>query len=140
MELKDFIEQYGSQLAACIEDKLTPVYNPAKPEGVEEFEHRIETLLRKPFPVQGEVVKGVSKALYKENIRNQFIVGEMGTGKTMLALSVIAMSPKPQRTLVVCPTHLVKKWIREAKKTIPDVITVDLSVKKVISVLGLYVA
>lgn len=135
MELNEFIEKYGNQLANCIDEKLTPIYNPTKPQGVEEYEKRIEGLIRKPFPVQAEIIKGVSKSLYKKNCRNQFIVGEMGTGKTMLSLSVIAMYPKPQRTIVVCPTHLVKKWIRETKETIPDVITVDLTVKNVITIL-----
>ena len=135
MQLNDFLEKYGSQLAAAVENNLTPVYNPLKPEGVEEFGKKIPTLIRKPFPVQGELIKGLSKALYKKNRQHLFITGEMGVGKTMVALSVIAMSEKPMRALVVCPTHLVEKWIRETKWTIPEIHVIDLSVRNVISIL-----
>jgi len=135
MQLKDFLEKYSSQLTATIEQNLTPIYNPLQPTNVEDFERKIPTLLRKPYPVQAEVIKGISKALYKEQRQNLFIVGECGCGKTIVALSVITMSPSPIRALVVCPTHLIEKWIRETKLTIPDVHIVDLSVKNVIGIL-----
>lgn len=135
MQLKDFLEKYGSQLAATIEQNLTPVYNPLHPHDVEEFEKKMPALLRKPYPVQAELIKGIAKALYKEQRQNLFIVGECGCGKTIIALSTVAMSPTPLRTIVVCPAHLVEKWIRETKWTIPDVRIVDLSVRNVINIL-----
>lgn len=135
MQLHDFLNKYAGQLTAAIEKNLAPIYNPMFPEGVEEFDEKIPLLLRKPFPVQGQIIKGVSKSMYKEGKEHLFIVGEMGTGKTTMALATAAMSRKPQRILVVCPTHLVAKWIRETKQTIPDVTTIDLSTKDVISVL-----
>ncbi|MBE0428201.1 MAG: DEAD/DEAH box helicase, partial [Nitrospirae bacterium] len=135
MQLKTFLDQYGPQISGIIEKSLTPIYNPLSPEGIEEYEEKIPSLIRKPFPVQGEVIKGISKAMYKDEIERIFLCGEMGSGKTMVSLSVIAMSPEPLRTLVVCPTHLVEKWIRETKQTVPDVHIVDLSVRGVISIL-----
>lgn len=135
MQLKEFLDKYGYQISKIIEKTLAPVYNPVCPESVDEFEEKILLLLRKPFPVQKEIIKGISKAIYKDKIERIFLCGEMGSGKTMVSLSVIAMSPKPMRSLVVCPTHLVEKWIREAKQTIPDVHAVDLSVKDVIRIL-----
>lgn len=131
ISLKDFIEQNGKILGETIEKYLTPVWT----QGEKFYEKEITSLLRKPFPVQKELIKGLSKAIYQENRKKLFICGEMGTGKTTLALSVVACSPKPLRTLVVCPTHLVEKWIREAKLVIPDVTVVDLAVKEAISVL-----
>jgi SNF2 family DNA or RNA helicase len=113
---------------------LTPVYNPLHPEGVAEYGKRMEKLLRKPFPVQAEVIKGISKALYRNGRRHLFVYGEMGTGKTLVSLAT-AGNTSAMRVLVVCPTHLVEKWIREAQSSIPDVRTVDLTVKNVISIL-----
>jgi SNF2 family DNA or RNA helicase len=135
MQLVEFLDKYGGQISATIEKNLTPIYNPLRPEGVEEYEAKISSLVRKPFPVQGEIIKGVSKALYKGNRRNLFGVGEMGVGKTFLGLALVNNSVKPQRVLVVCPTHLVEKWIRETKNTIPNVKVIDLTVKNVISIL-----
>jgi len=135
MELKKFIEKYGDRLVARVEQMLSYVYNPLSPEGVEDFDSKIPLLLRKPYPVQGEIIKAVSKALYRGGPSHLFICGEMGTGKTMIALSSVFMSPEPQRVLVVCPTHLVEKWIRETKITIPGVRVVNLAVRNVISIL-----
>ncbi|OPY03595.1 MAG: hypothetical protein A4E61_01080 [Syntrophorhabdus sp. PtaB.Bin184] len=132
--LKDFLERHGARLGEKIETNLTPVYNPLRPEGVEQYGRKMVALLRKPFPVQAEVIKGISKALYREGRRHLFVCGEMGTGKSLVSLATAGNAP-PMRTLVVCPTHLVEKWIREAQNTIPDVHTVDLTVKNVISLL-----
>ena len=135
MELKKFIEKYGDRLVSRVEQMLNYVYNPLSPEGVEDFDSKIPLLLRKPYPVQGEIIKAVSKALYRSGLSHLFICGEMGTGKTMIALSSVFMSPEPQRVLVVCPTHLVEKWIRETRITIPGVKVVNLAVRNVISIL-----
>jgi hypothetical protein len=81
VKLKDFLERHGSCLGEKIEQNLTPVYNPIYPEGVEEYGKKMEELLRKPFPVQAEVIKGISKALYGSGRRHLFVCGEMGTGK-----------------------------------------------------------
>jgi len=134
--LKEFIDKYGRRFAEQIERNLTPVYNPEKPEGTAEYETKMSQLLRTPFPVQGEIIKAVSKAMYDAMRHHVFVVGEMGSGKTIIALSVLNNAP-PSRTLVVCPTHLVTKWVREAKETIPDCIAVDLTVTDVISVLAM---
>ncbi|WP_353684339.1 DEAD/DEAH box helicase family protein [Thermodesulfovibrio sp. 3907-1M] len=132
ISLKSFIEENSKILGETIEKNLTPVWNP----GEKIYEKEIVSLLRKPFPVQKELIKGLSKALYKENRNKLFVCGEMGTGKTTIALSVVACSPKPMRTLVVCPTHLVEKWIRETKMIIPNVTVVDLAVKDAITILN----
>ena len=113
MELKKFLEKYGERLVSRVENMLSYVYNPLKPEGTVNFDRKIPSLLRKPYPVQGEIIRAVSKALYQDGLNHIFICGEMGTGKTMIALSSAYMSPEPQRVLAVCPTHLVEKWIRE---------------------------
>jgi len=135
MELRKFLEKYGERLVSRVEDTLSYVYNPLKPEGVEGFDPKIPFLLRRPYPVQGEIIRAVSKALYRENLKHLFICGEMGTGKTMIALSSVYISKEPQRVLVVCPTHLVEKWIRETRITIPGVEVINLATRNVISIL-----
>lgn len=81
VKLKDFLERHGACLGEKIEENLTLVYNPLHPNGVEEYERTMLGLLRKPFPVQAEVIKGISKALYSSGRRHLFVCGEMGTGK-----------------------------------------------------------
>jgi hypothetical protein len=51
------------------------------------------------------------------------IVGEMGTGKTLLGTGVAAAlnaKGKFRRGVVVCPPHLVGKWLEEIRITWPD--------------------
>ena len=129
ISLKDFIERHGKALGEKIEKELTPVYNPMKDNTT------IKPLQRTPFPVQEEIIKGLAKALYQKDRKKLFVCGEMGTGKTFLGLAAIAMSPKPMRSLIVCPGHLVEKWARETKLTIPNVKVTDLAVKNVITIL-----
>jgi len=47
---------------------------------------------------------------------NGILADEMGTGKTLQALSVLAMMPKGKNSLVICPKTLIYNWIAEAKK------------------------
>jgi len=129
--LMEFIERHGKALGEKVERELTPLYNPMEADPATQ----IATLLRNPFPVQEQVIKGLAKALYHEGRKKLFVCGEMGTGKTFIGLGVIAMAARPMRSLVVCPGHLVEKWIRETKATIPSVRVVDLAVKDVITVL-----
>jgi SNF2 family DNA or RNA helicase len=131
ISLMEFIEKHGKALGEKVERELTPLYNPMENDPAVEM----AALLRNPFPVQEQVIKGLAKALYHEGRKKLFVCGEMGTGKTFIGLGVIAMSSKPMRSLVVCPGHLVEKWAREAKATIPGVRVIDLAVKDVISVL-----
>lgn len=134
-KLKDWLERHGPAIGQLIEKKLTPVYNPLKPEGVEEYAKRLPALLKTPYSVQGEVIKGAAKALFKAGRKRIFLVGEMGSGKTLLALATQYMFGRPARVLVLCPTTLVNKWIREAKETIPGVRAIDLTVPRIITIL-----
>ncbi len=47
---------------------------------------------------------------------NGILADEMGTGKTLQTLSVLAMMPKNENSLVICPKTLVHNWISEGKK------------------------
>jgi len=127
MTLKEFIEKYNKPLVQKIEKEFTPIYKkePDPPE--------IATLLRKPFSVQKEVVKGLAKAMYKCSRKKIFISGEMGVGKTTIVNSIVHLSPKPLRVLVVCPSHLVEKWLREIRLTVPDARVVDIAVRDAIT-------
>ena len=135
VRLKDWLERHGPALGELIEKRLTPVYNPLAPEGVEEYERKLPALLKTPYSVQAEVIKGSAKALFRAGRKRIFVVGEMGTGKSLLALATQYMFRRPARVLVLCPTTLVNKWIREAKEAIPEVRTIDLTVPNVIATL-----
>ena len=109
VSLAEFIETHGKAIGEKIEQELTPVYNTDKADTItESFDEKIDSLLRAPFPVQKEVIKGLSKVMYYESRKKLFICGEMETGKTMPGLSVIAMSPRPMRSLIARSRGVLK--------------------------------
>lgn len=94
ISLKEFIEKNGKILGETIEKYLTPVWKPNE----KVYEKEIANLLRKPFPVQKELIKGLAKAMYQENRRKLFICGEMGTGKAQ-PLDAKILTPDGWKTM-----------------------------------------
>jgi hypothetical protein len=76
----------------------------------------LSTLLRSALPAQAVAIGGLAKHL--RAARAARIVAECGAGKTFMALGV-AHVLKARTILVMCPSHIAKKWAREAINTIP---------------------
>jgi SNF2 family DNA or RNA helicase len=120
ISLKEFLDEYGESMAQKVTEDLTVVHDPAteKEEGIERI---IEPMTKKPFPSQGEIVKACYKSLITGN-KAVYMVCEMGTGKTLMAVAVAELLHRlkgARRVLVVCPPHLVPKWIQEIKDSLP---------------------
>lgn len=122
-QLTSYVKQYRQELADIITNKYTPLFNP-ETDKVDKLilDSKKELLLAQQHAVQGvlEVWKRSNWAI---------IVGEMGTGKGVMGpIAAYAASKaayddsegKPFRALVVCPGHLVHKWEREVKSTVPN--------------------
>lgn len=133
--LTEFLSSHGEDLAASLEARLSPVYSPENSEEASRYAARLDALARPLYPVQAEIAKGMAKALYESERVRLFLCGEQGCGKTTIGLAIAALAPRPQRVLVVCPTHLVEKWKREARMVLPHAHIVDLAVRNVIGLL-----
>ena len=114
MKLKEFLDDYGESLAQRVTHDLKVLHQPGlQPEpGIDSF---LDRLGIKPFPSQREIIKAVVKAL-REDRRGVYLTAEMGTGKTLMSIAVALLLKKKIRTLVLCPPHLVRKWIAEVQK------------------------
>ena len=79
----------------------------------------LKALLRQPLPAQALTISGVTKHL--NTARSAIIVGECGTGKTLMSVAVAhTHSDAGSYTVIaMCPPHLVFKWAREVLETIP---------------------
>jgi len=120
--LADFLDQWGEVLKSQVIDTLNPVYRPkAEDDWDQRAKERLTHLRRPAFAAQTRCgILPIARALYKEDQRGAFLVGEMGTGKTLMSLAIAFLDPKPaKRILIQCPGHLVRKWIREAEETLP---------------------
>lgn len=130
ISIGDFLNDWGDQLKAKVVDGMEPVYTPKNEDDWDQAARvKLDGLLRKSF--SGQTIRGVlpiAKALFLENDKGAFNVGVMGTGKTQMALAVAHLIPKKaKRIIVMCPGHLVQKWIREAKAILPDITCYNLN-------------
>jgi hypothetical protein len=110
----DYLRAYSSELGARIVEMYPPLQGPKDP-----IAPVLKTLLRKPLPAQAMTITGAAKYLEREDSLR--LVGECGTGKTLMSIGIAHAhaAGKPYSTLVMCPPHLVLKWAREVLTTAP---------------------
>lgn len=112
--LEGYLREFARELAAKVGEIAAPLRRPGDPD-----DSRLRDLLRRPFRAQAEVVQGLAERLRRS--RDALLVGDMGTGKTFCAGAVSwLLHPSGRyRVLVMCPAHLVPKWCREIRMTVP---------------------
>lgn len=129
--LSKFMHKYGDQLGAHILSTYRPLYNfdPTPQETA-----ILDTLgtKRKPLPgqekagllpTQRHVAAAVARTIRKHGVGN--VQGEMGVGKTAVSTGVLDLL-EAYPAIVLCPPHLVPKWIREIEETIPGAKAMEL--------------
>ena len=131
--LKDFLEEYGESMAEKVSRELEVIHDPSveKEEGISSL---LKELKKRPFASQEEIIKACYKSLMSGN-KAVYTVCEMGTGKSLMAIAVAYILHKfngLKRVLIICPPHLVLKWIQEIKESLPDAKTFNLNGKDVI--------
>ncbi|GGG86980.1 DEAD/DEAH box helicase [Edaphobacter dinghuensis] len=111
----DYLRTYASELGSRIVEMYPPLQGPKDPLAPE-----LKTLLRKPLPVQGMTITGCAK--YLKTAKAVSIVGECGTGKTLMSAGIVHAHAEgnPYSAIVMCPPHLVLKWAREIFITVPN--------------------
>ncbi|MDP9120128.1 MAG: DUF6094 domain-containing protein, partial [Acidobacteriota bacterium] len=131
----DLIAHYDRSLARLLVQQFPALHDPHRQE------HRIALprTARKPFRAQADAVQAGLKLLAKGF--NPFLVAEVGTGKSTMALSIAAALlpehhattraelrrldlpdavPQVERLLIVCPPHLLKSWSDQAAAVLPQ--------------------
>lgn len=129
IKLSDFLEKYRDAITARVIEEYPPLYSPAS-RGDTKAE--IGALIRKPYVPQWDSINALTKVLGQG--RNAIVVGEMGVGKTIIGIGTSYVAGC-KRVLVWCPPHLVRKWEREIRATVPDAEVVQL--KRIKDVQGL---
>lgn len=130
--LSKFMHKYGDQIGAHILSTYRPLYNfdPTTEETA-----ILDTLgtKRKPLPgqdkpgllpTQRHVATAIARAIRMHGVGN--IQGEMGSGKSYQSIAAMELL-NAYPAIVLCPPHLVPKWIREIEESIPDAKAMELS-------------
>lgn len=117
--LSEFVESFGTALLSAVDEQNPPLY-----DGQLSSERMavLKSLKRQALPQQDHRVMAGASLLVDHGQRAYVLNGEMGTGKTFMGIALAAVLHHEGfcRTLVVCPPHLVYKWRREIKQTVPD--------------------
>ena len=114
MNIHDFIEEFRSVIVATVGRDFDPIYHPGKDR--KKIYELIKNLPRRPIASQIDAIGGIVQTLRSRD--SAILVGEMGLGKTYISIAAAAALGL-KRVLVVCPPHLVSKWRREVKQTVP---------------------
>ena len=119
LPLSQFIDSFGDGLLQAVQEQNPPIYRGQQKDSTNLV---LDSLLRKPFEAQRDVVHATTQLLIDHNAPAAVINGEMGTGKTMMGIATavaLHYSGYP-RCLVIAPPHLVYKWRREIIQTVPN--------------------
>jgi SNF2 family DNA or RNA helicase len=118
MELPDsissYLKAYSNELSDQILRSFPALYSPDEPASP-----LLTHLYRSPFKAQEVAIMSTVRRL--QRARTAAIIGEMGTGKTFMAMSAVhcEAAGRPYACLVMAPGTVLEKWSRELLETIP---------------------
>jgi hypothetical protein len=122
--LADFMRAHGDKIAAHVLETYRPLYNldptPTEIAVLDTLGKGRKALPGQSGPgllsTQRHVAAAVARCIRKNRVAN--IQAEMGCGKTTIASGAIEILDA-YPALILCPPHLVPKWIREIEEVIP---------------------
>lgn len=129
MTVADLLSCYSQSLMAAMVSQCPILYSPETdridPPGIR----------RKLFEAQAHAASAATKLL-KSGEKGAFLLGEIGSGKSTVALTV-ARAVGAHNILIMCPPHLLNSWKEQAEEVYEDV---DVRVLEKVSDLGSGVA
>jgi len=116
----DLLDRYSAALLAALRGACPVLHDPTTDQ-----EPPVDGLGRPLWAPQASVVHAVGKLLDQPG-RGALIVGEVGTGKTSIALALQHVRGVA-RSLVICPPHLLASWTAQVRTVLPhaDVVVLD---------------
>ena len=145
----DYLTTFGVTVAERIRSQFTPLFDPAaeplSPEILAVNDYIRQHAGYPLYDAQLAVAESVKRQLAHDKVA--FIVAECGSGKTkigstaMAAVYALRARQTHQQTgktfnLILCPSHVAKKWVREIAETLPD--TAAVVVKSITELNRLY--
>jgi len=122
--VSQYLNKYGITIANRIRESFNPLFDPAT-EYICDRLKRINGNLKKNvgytlYPAQLAVAEAIKRRLDKSKVG--VIVAECGSGKTKIGASALAAHQDGKKcfNVVLCPSHVTKKWVREIEETLPN--------------------
>lgn len=128
----NYLNAFGTVVAERIRTQFTPLFDPAS-----------EPLSEEILEVNGYIQERAGYSLYDAQLavaeatkrqlkrtRTAIICAECGSGKTKIGATALGAlyaekaqhqtTPYKTFNLVMCPSHITKKWVREIGETLPN--------------------
>ena len=137
-----YLSTFGVTVAERIRNQFQPLFDPAAEQLSPEI-LRINDYIRAHagyslYPAQLAVAESVKRKLSEG--KSAFIVAECGSGKTKIGATALAayQAQKRKKTfnIILCPSHVAKKWVRELGETLPE--TAGVIVRSITELDSLY--
>ena len=129
MTMADILDNYGRGLMAAMLQQCPVIHDPTSPTNIAV---PVAALSRPLFNAQHEGVQALVKILggaglsiRRRRNKGAFLLGEIGSGKTSVALAT-AKTLGSDKTLVLCPPHLLDGWKEQIQLVTPEVAVVVL--------------
>ena len=128
-----YLNTFGVAVAGRIRSQFEPLFDPAaeplSPEILAINDHIREYAGYPLYDAQLAVAESVKRQLTKDKMA--FIVAECGSGKTKIGSTAMAAvyglradharrSAQKTFNVILCPSHVANKWVREIAETLPD--------------------
>lgn len=137
-----YLTVFGVTVAERIRNQFQPLFDPAaeqlSPEilRINDFIHAHAGYSLRP--AQLAVAESVKRKLSEG--KSAFIVAECGSGKTKIGAAALAayQAQKRKKTfnIILCPSHVAKKWVCELGETLPE--TAGVIVRSITELDSLY--
>lgn len=120
------MKEYLSQNARALAEKLSVEVRPCHDPGQDPLDPAIAEMKRIPFPAQSHMIQGLANTLKERD--SVFCCGDMGTGKTLVAIGVAYLLYREKgggfRVLLAAPAITVPKWRAEIEASVEAKVTV----------------
>ena len=128
-----YLNTFGVTVADRIRDQFVPIFDPAREPLSDEVLRINDYIMQKAgyslYDAQLAVAEAVKRQLDRK--KTALIIAECGSGKTKIGSTALgalhglwAAQKKDGRGksfgIVMCPSHVTQKWVREIGETLPD--------------------
>lgn len=125
--ISQYLAKFGVTVAERIKERYQPLFDPSRDAFSREINQINDYIFQNTgyrlYDAQLAAAEAASRKI--DQYRPAIVVGDCGAGKTKIGMAALAASQMRERqkkhfNVVMCPSHLCRKWVRENSETIPN--------------------
>jgi superfamily II DNA or RNA helicase len=132
-----YLNTFGVQIAERIKGQFEPLFDPAtealSPEILAVNDNIIKTAGYSLYDAQLAIAEAHKRCLQKK--KATLCIAECGSGKTKIGITALHAYQQRHSTdthtkhfnVVICPSHMTKKWVREIEESLPNTFAVIIT-------------